>query len=47
VQTERFKNYIQIALAAKERKNRVSVYCFDKKSGKYAGSTRFMILICS
>lgn len=38
---ENLENYIQIALAAKERKKEFPFIVFDKKSGKYAGSTRF------
>ena len=38
---ENLKKYIQIALAAKERKIEFPFIVFDKKSGKYAGSTRF------
>ncbi|SEF81033.1 GNAT family N-acetyltransferase [Flavobacterium urumqiense] len=35
------KNYIQIALKVKENKTEFPFIVFDKKSGKYAGSTRF------
>ena len=35
------ENYIQIALKAKENKTEFPFIVFDKKSGKYAGSTRF------
>ncbi|TDE02334.1 GNAT family N-acetyltransferase [Flavobacterium hiemivividum] len=38
---ENLENYIQIALAAKERKTEFPFIVIDKKSGKYAGSTRF------
>jgi RimJ/RimL family protein N-acetyltransferase len=38
---ENLEKYIQIALAAKERKTEFPFIVFDKKSGKYAGSTRF------
>lgn len=38
---ENLKKYIQIALAAKEKKIEFPFIVFDKKSGKYAGSTRF------
>ena len=38
---ENLEKYIQIALAAKERKIEFPFIVFDKKSGKYAGSTRF------
>ena len=38
---ENLQKYIQIALAAKERKAEFPFIVFDKKSGKYAGSTRF------
>lgn len=35
------ENYIQIALQAREIKTEIPFIVFDKKSGKYAGSTRF------
>lgn len=38
---ENLENYIQMALAAKERKTEFPFIVLDKKSGKYAGSTRF------
>lgn len=38
---ENLENYIQIALKAKENKTEFPFIIFDKKSGKYAGSTRF------
>ena len=38
---ENLENYIQIALKAKENKTEFPFIVFDKKSGKYAGSTRF------
>lgn len=38
---ENLENYIQIALKAKENKTDFPFIVFDKKSGKYAGSTRF------
>ncbi|MEZ7506712.1 GNAT family N-acetyltransferase [Flavobacterium sp. Arc2] len=38
---ENLEKYIQIALAARERKIEFPFIVFDKKSGKYAGSTRF------
>lgn len=38
---ENLENYIQIALRAKENKTEFPFIVFDKKSGKYAGSTRF------
>lgn len=38
---ENLKKYIQIALKAKENKTEFPFIVFDKKSGKYAGSTRF------
>jgi RimJ/RimL family protein N-acetyltransferase len=38
---ENLENYIQIALQAKENKTEFPFIVFDKKSGKYAGSTRF------
>jgi RimJ/RimL family protein N-acetyltransferase len=34
-------NYIQLALKARENKTEYPFIVFDKKSGKYAGSTRF------
>lgn len=38
---ENLENYIQIALKAKENKTEFPFIVFDKKFGKYAGSTRF------
>jgi len=38
---ENLKNYIQIALKARENKAEFPFIVLDKKSGKYAGSTRF------
>jgi RimJ/RimL family protein N-acetyltransferase len=38
---ENLLNYIQIALKAREDKTDFPFIVFDKKSGKYAGSTRF------
>lgn len=38
---ENLENYIQIALRAKENKTEFPFVVFDKKTGKYAGSTRF------
>ncbi len=38
---ENLKNYIQIALKARENKNEFPFIVLDKQSGKYAGSTRF------
>jgi RimJ/RimL family protein N-acetyltransferase len=38
---ENLENYIQIALQAKENKTEFPFIVLDKKSGKYAGSTRF------
>jgi RimJ/RimL family protein N-acetyltransferase len=38
---ENLENYIQIALKARENKTEFPFVVFDKKSGKYAGSTRF------
>jgi len=38
---ENLENYIQLALKAKENKTEIPFIVFDKKSGKYAGSTRF------
>jgi RimJ/RimL family protein N-acetyltransferase len=38
---ENLENYIQIALKAKENITEFPFIVFDKKSGKYAGSTRF------
>lgn len=38
---ENLYKYIQLALEAKERKIEYPFIVFDKKSGKYAGSTRF------
>lgn len=38
---ENLKNYIQIALNARENKTEFPFIVLDKKSGKYAGSTRF------
>ena len=39
--SKNLENYIQIALKAKENKSEFPFIVFDKKSGKYAGSTRF------
>ena len=38
---ENLKNYMQIALKARENKNEFPFIVLDKQSGKYAGSTRF------
>jgi RimJ/RimL family protein N-acetyltransferase len=38
---ENLENYIQIAIKAKENKTDFPFIVYDKKSGKYAGSTRF------
>lgn len=38
---ENLEKYIQLTLEAKERKVEYPFIVFDKKSGKYAGSTRF------
>lgn len=38
---ENLENYIKIALKARENKIEFPFIVFDKKSGKYAGSTRF------
>ena len=38
---ENLENYIQIALKAKQNKTEFPFIVFDKKTGKYAGSTRF------
>jgi RimJ/RimL family protein N-acetyltransferase len=38
---ENLENYIQIALESRENKTEFPFIVFDKKSGKYAGSTRF------
>ncbi|TRX26803.1 GNAT family N-acetyltransferase [Flavobacterium franklandianum] len=38
---ENLENYIQIALKAKQNKTEIPFIVYDKKSGKYAGSTRF------
>ncbi|KIA86149.1 GNAT family N-acetyltransferase [Flavobacterium sp. AED] len=38
---ENLENYIKLALKAKENKTEFPFIVFDKKSGKYAGSTRF------
>jgi RimJ/RimL family protein N-acetyltransferase len=38
---ENLENYIQIALKARASKTEFPFIVFDKKSGKYAGSTRF------
>lgn len=38
---DNLENYIQIALKAKENKTEFPFVVFDKKLGKYAGSTRF------
>jgi RimJ/RimL family protein N-acetyltransferase len=38
---ENLEKYIQLALEAKNKKTELPFIVFDKKSGKYAGSTRF------
>ena len=38
---ENLENYIQLALKARENKTEFPFIVFNKKSGKYAGSTRF------
>lgn len=38
---ENLENYIQLAIKAKENKTEFPFIVFDKKAGKYAGSTRF------
>jgi RimJ/RimL family protein N-acetyltransferase len=38
---ENLENYITIALKARDNKTEFPFIVFDKKSGKYAGSTRF------
>jgi RimJ/RimL family protein N-acetyltransferase len=38
---ENLKNYIQHAIKSRENKTEFPFIVFDKKSGKYAGSTRF------
>lgn len=38
---ENLTNYIQLALKAQENKTEFPFIVYDKKSGKYAGSTRF------
>lgn len=38
---ENMANYIQLAVKGRENKNQFPFIVFDKKSGKYAGSTRF------
>lgn len=38
---ENLEKYIQIALKAKDNQTELPFIVFDKKSGKYAGSTRF------
>lgn len=38
---ENLINYIQIAIKARENKSEFPFAVYDKKSGKYAGSTRF------
>lgn len=38
---ENLENYIQLALKARANKTEFPFVVFDKKSGKYAGSTRF------
>lgn len=38
---ENLENYIQIAVKARDNKTEFPFIVFDKKSGKYAGSTRF------
>jgi RimJ/RimL family protein N-acetyltransferase len=42
---ENLTNYIQLAIVARENKTQFPFIVFDKKLGKYAGSTRFMISI--
>jgi hypothetical protein len=42
---ENLINYIQLAIVARENKTQFPFIVFDKKLGKYAGSTRFMISI--
>lgn len=36
-----FKNYLQLAMESKSKKDEYPFIVWDKKSGKYAGSTRF------
>jgi RimJ/RimL family protein N-acetyltransferase len=38
---ENLTNYIQLAIVARENKTQFPFIVFDKKLGKYAGSTRF------
>jgi RimJ/RimL family protein N-acetyltransferase len=38
---ENLENYIQLAIQAKENNTEFPFIVYDKKSGKYAGSTRF------
>lgn len=38
---ENMDNYIQLAVKGRENENQFPFIVFDKKSGKYAGSTRF------
>jgi RimJ/RimL family protein N-acetyltransferase len=38
---ENLINYIQLAIVARENKTQFPFIVFDKKLGKYAGSTRF------
>lgn len=38
---ENLENYIQLAMKAKENNTEFPFIVYDKKSGKYAGSTRF------
>jgi RimJ/RimL family protein N-acetyltransferase len=38
---ENLENYIQLALKARENKTEYPFIVYDKRSGKYAGSTRF------
>lgn len=38
---EGLKNYLQVAIAAREAKQEYPFIVFDKKENKYAGSTRF------
>lgn len=38
---ENLSNYIQLAVKARESRTQFTFIVFDKKSGKYAGSTRF------
>ena len=38
---ENLENYIQLAIKAREKGTEFPFIVFDKKSGKYSGSTRF------